>query len=155
MNTTIFVGFRHQGMIKGCTWQRTLKQDTVGNRVLDILGAVDVDYAKEIFECIEWNPRGESHREKDGTYLVKLLELGIEEYEETLRRTLKFLYRNIKGSDIKRDLARYLRKRNGKTMARLVASSLDFQQNRFSTAFIFDLDANQVEVIENRRISVS
>src|SRR5579875_451037 len=122
MDTAIFVGFRHEGTIKGCTWHTNMEECTPRKeKVLDMIRSKDIDYAADIFAHIEWTPFEEMIGDGDGIYLINLFKRGVDGYEENIRRVLKFLYQDVRRNNnlINSQVSKLISKRDGQTMALL------------------------------------
>lgn len=153
MDTAIFVGFRHEETIKGCTWHTNMKEYTPRKqKVLDMIQSKNIDYARGIFAHIEWKPFEKMIGDGDGIYLINLFKRGVDGYEENTRRVLKFLYQDVRRNRdlINAEVANRVSKRDGQTIAFLSDSAPHYHDGKFDIAFIFDLDAGKVEVIQRQ-----
>ncbi|GLG01220.1 hypothetical protein Alches_12590 [Alicyclobacillus hesperidum subsp. aegles] len=153
MDTAIFVGFQHEGTIKGCTWHTNMEEYTPRKeKVLDMIRSKDIDYAADIFAHIEWTTFEEMIGDGDGIYLINLFKRGVDGYEENIRRVLKFLYQDVRRNNnlINSQVSKLISKRDGQTMALLSDSAAHYHEGKFDIAFIFDLDAGKVEVIQKQ-----
>ncbi|WP_067625462.1 hypothetical protein [Alicyclobacillus acidiphilus] len=152
---SIFVGFRHDEKVIGSTW-KPYEHEFPERRakVLEMVEKVDVHFAREIYDHIEWTPFTGEIRVGDAIHLINLFKRGIEGYAENQREILKFLNKNYPHK-VEEDLAERVQYRDGKTMILIEASTHIFNDGEFDIAFIFDLDANRVETITNRPIPIS
>ncbi|GLV14709.1 hypothetical protein Heshes_23930 [Alicyclobacillus hesperidum] len=157
MDTAIFVGFRHEGTIKGFTWHTNMEDYTPRKKkVLDMIRSKDIDYAADIFAHIGWTPFEEMIGDGDGIFLINLFKRGVDGYEENIRRVLQFLYQDTRRNSklINAEVARRVRKRDGQTIALLSDSAPHYHEGKFDIAFIFDLDAGKLETVQKRPVSI-
>lgn len=152
---SIFIGFRHEGTVIGCTWKPYENEyPERRSKVLDMIEHADIHYARDIYDHIEWTPFSGTIEIGDGIFLIDLFKRGVDGYVRSQREILKFLYKK-RPHRVQERLAERVKYRDGKTMILLEESAQIFNDGEFDKAFIFDLDTNCVEVIENRPIPVS
>ncbi|QSO48355.1 hypothetical protein [Alicyclobacillus mengziensis] len=152
---SIFVGFRHEGKVIGSTW-RPYEHEYPERRakVLEMVEHSNIQLARDIYNHIEWKPFDGRIQIGDGIHLIDLFKRGVDGYVKNTREILKFLCKKHPRR-IEAEMAEKVQYLDGKVMIPLKESTHIFNNGEFDKAFIFDLDASRVEVIENRPIPVS
>lgn len=152
---SIFVGFRYEGKVTGCTW-KPYEHEFPERRakVIELVGEIDIHFARDIYDHIIWTPFTGKIEIGDAVHLINLFKRGVEGYAENQRRILTFFNKKYPHK-IEEELAERVQYQDGKTMILLEESTQIFDDGEFDIAFIFDLDANRVETLTNRPIPVS
>jgi hypothetical protein len=154
---SIFVGFRCQGQIHGCTYTMDSEEqfNNVNARFLNVFNSNDVASLRSIFDSIEWQPFNAEEDTESGVFLLSLLEKGVDGYRMTMRRTLKFLNQGVEYSDIpaeykhdstEDDLLNYINPDNGHP--RLYDTASGFLDGTASHVYLVDFDANEIHVMK-------
>jgi len=121
---------------------------------LDMVERSDISLARDISQHSESKPFSGGIVIGDRIHLIDLFKRGVEGYVGNTRETLQFLCKSYHHR-VKTELAERVQYRNGKTMILLEESTQIFDNGDYDRAFIFNLDANRVEVFEKRPIPVS
>ena len=152
---SIFVGFRHEEKVIGSTW-RPYEHEYRERRakVLEMVEHSNIQLARDIYDHIEWKPFDGRIQIGDGINLIDLFKRGVDGYVKNTKEILKYLCKGYPHR-VKTEMAEKVQYRDGKTVILLKESTRIFTKGEYDKAFIFDLDANRVETIENRPIPVS
>ncbi|MCF8564609.1 hypothetical protein LLE49_07600 [Alicyclobacillus tolerans] len=145
---TLFIGFRYEGTIQGCTaevsWDEYIERS---ENVLDIIEHIPVDHARTIFERIEWETGKNVGYNLSGAILKELLVNGIESFTKNHQEVVTFLGAELSGSYPLLDQFRMrVGQSHGRTVVRLVDDTPHFYENGSDMSFIFNLDVVEIEI---------
>lgn len=154
---SIFVGFRCQGQIHGCTYTVDSEEQfsDINEKFRKVFNLNDIPSLRSIFDSIEWQPFNPEEDTESGVFLLKLLEKGVDGYRTSMRKTLKFLNQGNDLVDIpegdkydstEADLLNYINPDTGHL--RLFDTASDFQEGNASQAYIVDFDTEQVHLMK-------
>ena len=152
MLATVFIGFRYEGTIRGCTAEISW-DEYIGRRenVLDIIEHIPIDHARTIYEHIEWETGTNARDNVSGAMLTEVLVNGIESFTKNHQEVVTYLGAELGESYPPLDKFRMrVGQSQGQTVVRLVDATSHFYQNGCDIAFIFNLGTDKIEILKRQ-----